>query len=564
MKRRLYLAILFLVIASLACTIPGASKDKPTAVPDEAVKETKPALPIGKLADTEKAVIRIVTTGAYEYPEGKAEQSFTGSGFIIDPRGIAVTNNHVVTGAALIDVYFYDNPKPFRAKLLGVSECSDLAVIDIEGDGFPYLEWYTDEIELGMEVYSLGYPLGDPEFTRHQGFISKKKTGGASSWTDVSSVVEHDAIINPGSSGGPLVTSEGTVIGINYAGNTTTDNYFAITYKEALPILEDLIAGKDVLSMGLNGESWLFDDGSSGIWIYSVASGSPADKAGIRAGDFLVGMEGITLGKEGTLSEYCGILRGKQEGAAIGVEVYRLRSDEVLEGQINGRPLEKSGSNTSQSTSSDTPDIPEDTASTGAGFEEDFTGDLTAWTPFVIAGDSSKEFVEEFNGALRFSLPSTETYAYVENAAHTLKDVYVEAEFNTIEGGRNGQAVYCRGSTDGYYEARISTIGQYAGSYEVYRFDFSLRNRKMNPYVRLHAAERYYTKDIKNGFKKNVLGLLCNGEELTLYINGIAQTAHKKAIVDDVLSEGTAGVGVMSFNNGKVVIDVNWVTAQVP
>jgi len=68
----------------------------------------------------------------------------SGSGFIIDPGGIAVTNNHVVTGAARIKVYFSGSEKAYNARILGVSECSDLAVIDIEGDGYPYLDWYTE------------------------------------------------------------------------------------------------------------------------------------------------------------------------------------------------------------------------------------------------------------------------------------------------------------------------------------------------------------------------------------------------------------------------------------
>ncbi len=566
MNRKLFIPILLLVIVALACGLPGGSStsdedDAATPQTATAVDEPSPSTAgemVTQLSQAEKAVVRIVTTGAYEYPEGKVETGFTGSGFIIDPSGLAVTNNHVVTGAALIEVYFYGDSKPYRARLLASSECSDLALIDIEGEGFTYFDWFTDDIELGLQVYALGYPRGDPEFTRHQGFISKKQATAYTNWTDVSSVVEHDAIINPGSSGGPLVTAEGKVVGINYASNATDNRYLAITYKEALPVLEDLKAGKDVLAVGINGEAWLFEDGSSGIWIYSVTSGSPADKAGMRAGDFLMEMEGITLAKEGTLSEYCGILRGKPEGAVLGVKVVRIRTGEVLEGQINGRQLEVIDNFSAQ------PSGQSGSTSAEGYFDESFDGDLSNWSQFVAAGDASKEFVEVYNDALRFDMPSPETYAYVENPANFYRDVYVEAEFSTLQGGRNGMAVICRASADGWYEVRMSTVGNYAGAYEVYRYDPALRERKLNPYFRLLPTERSYTRDIKTGFNKNTLGLLCSGNSLVIYINGVEQTAHKKEIIDDVLSEGTVGVGVMSFSGGKVLVDVTRVTTQAP
>ena len=119
-----------------------------------------------------------------------------GSGFIIDPSGIAVTNNHVVTGAALLKVWVGGDPTPHNAKVLGVSECSDLAVIDIDGDGYPYLKWYSGNIDVGMDMYVAGYPLGDPEYSLTKGIISKDKANGETSWASVKSVIEYDATTN--------------------------------------------------------------------------------------------------------------------------------------------------------------------------------------------------------------------------------------------------------------------------------------------------------------------------------------------------------------------------------
>lgn len=311
MKRTLSLTLALTLLFTMGCSLFAFGSSKATEAPprleiattpevvetasvEPAPVEEEPAMveePSGaanNLQDAEKAVIRIVTQGSYEYAGyGSFEESFTGSGFIIDPSGLAVTNNHVVTGAALVQVYFSDDPKPYRARILGSSECSDLAVIDIEGEGYPYLDWYTDSVGLGLDVYSLGYPLGDPEFSQHHGAVSKKSADVQTSWTGAENVLEHDAIINPGNSGGPLVTEEGRVVGINYAAIGDANQYYAITYREAKPILEALKNGESELAIGINGEAFVTDDGYSGIWIYSVASGSAADKAGIRAGDIL-------------------------------------------------------------------------------------------------------------------------------------------------------------------------------------------------------------------------------------------------------------------------------------
>ncbi|RPJ49966.1 MAG: peptidase S1, partial [Chloroflexi bacterium] len=161
-------AILGLILFSFACALltpdnpPAAEPTQaPTATPSEKGEvtaqpvHTSTAPPVSgaatNLEEAEKAVIRIVAEGSYEYPDFTTAQELgSGSGFIISPDGIAVTNNHVVTGAARIKVFFSDNQKAYNARVLGVSECSDLAVIQIDGQDFPYLEWYPGELELGL------------------------------------------------------------------------------------------------------------------------------------------------------------------------------------------------------------------------------------------------------------------------------------------------------------------------------------------------------------------------------------------------------------------------------
>ena len=128
---------------------------------------------ITSLDGVKDATIYILAEGSLIEPGGAAPNAqWTGSGFIIDPSGIAVTNNHVVTGNASLKVYVEGKEDPVSAKVLGVSECSDLAVIDLEGDGYPFLSWSSDPPAVGRDVRAAGFPLGDPEFTLTSGIIS--------------------------------------------------------------------------------------------------------------------------------------------------------------------------------------------------------------------------------------------------------------------------------------------------------------------------------------------------------------------------------------------------------
>ena len=161
---------------------------------------------IDNLEDASKAVIQIEAVGTFMDPqEGMLTNTAgRGSGFIVDESGIAVTNNHVVTGGGLFRVFIDGYDEPLNARVLGVSECADLAVIDIQGSGFPFLDWYDGEIKVGLDVYAAGFPLGDPEYTLTRGIISKARADGDTSWASLDYVLEHDARINPGNSGGPL------------------------------------------------------------------------------------------------------------------------------------------------------------------------------------------------------------------------------------------------------------------------------------------------------------------------------------------------------------------------
>ena len=323
--------LFILVMAALLVSACGGSDAGESSAAGSGVRS---------LEEAQSAVIQIEAQGSFLDPEVGMVYNAAGrgSGFIIDPSGIAVTNNHVVTGAALIQVWIGGDDEPHNARILGVSECSDLAVIDIEGEGFPYLDWYDGDITVGMDVYAAGFPLGDPEFTLTRGIIAKASADGETPWSSVDHVIMHDATINPGNSGGPLITTDGQLVGINYMGSQQVNQYFAISRDEALRVIDTLRESEDYLSIGINGQA-VRSESLSGIWVSSVQSGSPADISGIQAGDIILTIEDLVLSTDGTMADYCDILRTHNPGDTLDIQVLRYADQIILEGQINGREL---------------------------------------------------------------------------------------------------------------------------------------------------------------------------------------------------------------------------------
>ena len=293
------------------------------------------------------AVIQIVAQGTFRDPElGYADGSGLGSGFIISPEGLAVTNNHVVAGAATLEVFIGGQTDTgYNATIVGVSECNDLALIDIsESEPLPFLEWYNGDITPGLAVYAAGFPLGDPEYTLTAGIVSKAQAGGDLTGTSsIDHTIEHDANIQPGNSGGPLVAEDGTVVAVNYAGGavaTTTAQFYGIASDLAQPVITRLMDG-DFETLGINGWA-VFDEAAaiSGVWVAGVAAGSPAAAADILPGDIITSMNGLPIGTDGTFKDYCDVIR-TAGGNPIAVDVLRYDTSEVLRGEINGdQPIE--------------------------------------------------------------------------------------------------------------------------------------------------------------------------------------------------------------------------------
>ena len=364
---------------------PQAQQQQPQQ-PQPAVTQpaqpAQPAQPMGgsrparSFQEAENAVVKFIATGTKTLLEtgGKTARNigWVGSGFIIDPSGIAVTNNHVVTGAATLKAYIAgDIKKEFPVRVIAASECLDLAVVQIEGGPFPvYLEWYTGQVTEGMEVYAAGFPgiADDYQYTLTKGIISRTRDIGETNWAYMEFAYLHDARIRGGNSGGPLITPQGQVVGVNYAGEDVKDTNYAIPAELARPAVERMRKGEPYLWLGIDGTAVRSEDGSfSGIWVASVESGSPADKVGLQPGDIIMTIENLVLSTRGTMKEYCEILASRSLTSAMKIEVLRLATGEILVGTINGEPLKVTGT------------LGDSTA--GGGQQGGQTqGDFTIWT----------------------------------------------------------------------------------------------------------------------------------------------------------------------------------------
>jgi S1-C subfamily serine protease len=564
MKQRPWSALLWLIalvlIVGLACGLP--SKEEPTETPSVQVEEPTQAqesveeveVPssgaVANLQDVKGAVIQIEAQGTFVDPEwGEYTGAGRGSGFIIDPSGIAVTNNHVVSGAAKLEVWIGgDTSRSYNARLLGVSECSDLAVIDIDGEGFPYLDWYSDPIRVGLDVYTAGFPLGDPEYTLTKGIVSKENANGETNWASVDSVIMHDATINPGNSGGPLIDQNGKVVGINYAAYKAADQYFAIGKDVIIPLVEKLRTGQDVDSVGINGTAVVSTDGTlSGVWVSSVASGSPAQNAGLAGGDIVTSIEGFPVATDGTMADYCDVIRTHSPGDTLAIEVLRYSSYESLEGQLNGQPLSVVGyfgdtggesADTSGSTGGDAP----------AYYVEEFeSGSSTVdnWYWFLTHGDENQFDIYTDSGNLVFNITGNDIYSYYAYDPWVYEDVRVDVKAENRGMNNNNVSLICRGSDEGWYEFSIANNGLWwIYAYESYDGSYTQLANGGSTAVKMGKDVNEYT-------------ILCYGDTLALYINGIeTHTMHEKNFA---FREGQVGIGVSSFNALPIVVEFDWV-----
>ena len=237
--------------------------------------------------------------------QGEQAERSLGSGVIVDKKGFILTNNHVIDQATKIQVQLNDDQTLYTAKVVGIDKETDLAVIKIDaGQDLPTAQLgNSDAVQVGDWVLAIGSPFG-LQATVTAGIISAKDRANIGG--QFQRFIQTDAAINPGNSGGPLVNIAGQVVGINTAIITGGRGYegvgFAMPSSTAIGVYNQIVANGHV-TRGSIGVS--FTDGQSnnpivlrdlgapyGIVLQSVTPGSPAEKAGLQAGDVSTSVDG--------------------------------------------------------------------------------------------------------------------------------------------------------------------------------------------------------------------------------------------------------------------------------
>jgi len=274
-----------------------------------------------------------------------------GSGFVLSPDGVIVTNNHVVDGAAAITVTLADGRK-LDAKVLGRDANADLAVLKVDARDLPAVKLgRSDALVVGDSVVAIGNALaldGGPTVT--QGIvsaldrtISAGDQGGQSTET-LRHLLQTDAAINPGNSGGPLLNAAGEVVGINTAVAGDAQNIgFALAIDKALPIINTLKAGQtpDTPFLGLSTvtltpgiQRQLGLDVSKGAVVAGVTPGSGAELAGLAQGDVITKIDGKDVQSADDVSAAVG---DRKPGDQVDITVIRGGSTRTLTAKIGRR-----------------------------------------------------------------------------------------------------------------------------------------------------------------------------------------------------------------------------------
>ena len=267
----------------------------------------------------------------------KRKASALGSGFIIDAKGIVVTNNHVIKDAEDIIIRVEGDTEyiEYKAKVIGADPLSDIAVLKIESNDkfLPVKLGDSDKARIGDWVIAIGNPLG-LSGTVTSGIISARNRNiGLSRYEDY---IQTDASINQGNSGGPLFNMEGDVIGINTAILGREGNIgigFAIPSNSAKKVIDQLI------EFGETKRGWLGVriqkvtkeiadveklDEPRGALVASVAENSPSDKAGVKSGDIILEFDGTNI-KE--MTELPKIVAQTEVGKTVEVKIWRNKKE---------------------------------------------------------------------------------------------------------------------------------------------------------------------------------------------------------------------------------------------
>ena len=281
-------------------------------------------------------------------------ESGAGSGVIISSDGYILTCAHVVSGASQITVTIGDTD--YTATVVGEDDTSDVAVLKIDATGLtPATVGDSDSLSVGDSVLAVGNPLGELGGTVTSGIVSalnRSVTIQGTSSTNTMSLIQMDASVSPGNSGGGLFNMNGELIGLVNAKSSSSDAEglgFAIPINDAIQVAQDLLENGYVSGRPYMGITYIavtdaqtaaqLNVNAYGVYVVDVVQGGPADKAGLKAGDRIVSIDGTEIAQKDDLGT---LMQQHTAGDTLSITVAR-------DGQMQTVSLtlgEKNASNT--------------------------------------------------------------------------------------------------------------------------------------------------------------------------------------------------------------------------
>ena len=255
-----------------------------------------------------------------------------GSGVILTQSGYIITNNHVVEGADSINVRLR-NGEEYEAKLIGTDSKSDIAVIKIDAENLTAaVVGDSSLLQVGELAVAIGNPLGELGGTVTDGIISALDREITIDGVNMT-LLQTNAAINPGNSGGGLFNGRGELIGIVNAKSSGTDIEglgFAIPINDAMSVFDDLIeygyvSGRvdvrmEMLEISHTATAYMYRVSQLGVYVYSVESGSYAQSAGLKAGDYILSVDGKEIS---SLADFNSAIDAHSVGEQVEISVLR-------------------------------------------------------------------------------------------------------------------------------------------------------------------------------------------------------------------------------------------------
>lgn len=335
------------VIATQVDESTGSSSNEPyTQVTAPPVISDAESSDLSGVAQAAQRLANSVVTISSSVDSGLSEGEATGTGVVVTSDGEILTNAHVVEGATEVRVRFAGDTEPVVAEVLAADAGNDLALLKVNATGLTAATFAKPgSVRVGDQVVAIGYALaldGGPSVTT--GIVSAMKRTIFTESGALNSLIQTDAAISSGNSGGPLANMRGEVVGINTAvargdTNSSANNIgFAISVDEVLAVLEQLReqAAGDARAEGFLGVSLEpRTDGGVGSIISNVQSGSPAQEAGIVTGDIVLAVDGEPVnGQAGLVAA----IRDRNPGDSVSIELVRNGERLTLTATLVARP----------------------------------------------------------------------------------------------------------------------------------------------------------------------------------------------------------------------------------